>query len=1532
MKNYLATIFILCLSLSVYSQCGVPQNTFSNNIHVSSANLNWSTVNYVYHYKIRYKEINSTSWWYKNNIDSTLTSMVLHNLSDSSTYIWQIRTHCDSLNNNYSNYSQVDTFTTLGRSSLSMWDNFENYRCVYYDFHHGGLITRYANPDNSNSFYNSPICAKYLRNPSELYDVIKIFPNGLMYDVSDYVNGNKVMSLDVYSPSPGIPIQITLEDSSIAGPTNYPTGRHSIYLGQTTVANAWEKITLTFDSQPDPTVSDLELTSLILLFNPGINSNDTFYFDNLNGPSFDNQCDGLIESYNITKIADWDCNWELGICPSNSSCSSFDFISGWLDQSYNPDTNSINSSKYCGSYTRNPSPNGIDILTAYLKNRTLDSNDVFQFKLYGPQSPFSISFRDTSNNEVLHYSSSIINNNNWQEFSINLSSLGNNNVSNFILKLDSGMVNFNTYYIDDFQILSSFKPLELYGSNCVSGNPGIPISSNIWVENTTNYPIDVICEKIIIDTALGTQNYFCWGNGSTCWPSTTYISQLTNTTNPNSFNNDFVGYYDAIGSPAQAIVKYCFYPDGYPQDSSCKIISYNSSILCPTISGCTDPTAPNWNPSATIDDGSCFYSNCGNNNVQICGTIIDDIDCNGNLSNINIYVDNDTSSLGSPPAFVAYQLRVFKPGFFYTVPYLSSSITTGSNIIANGLTEGFYYALVVDSLAFVAAFPAPFFSNSQFINNVLTDPSVYNYDTIIILEPQELSNTITTQTINQCFGFCDASELISISGGTQPYLVDGNPISGTDTLFDNLCAGTYSFTVTDANGCATSPSSPSAFTVTEPNVLSVNGSVTSNYSGQDISCFGASDGEITAAVTSGTAPYEYSLDNILWTTNPVFSNLSSGTYTLYYRDANLCNNYEIFILNDPDSLDISYSINCPTSINSNDGIIDFSTSGGVMPYLYSLDGGSTWWYSSIFNNLGNGTYVIIVADANGCTKNDIVNLNFGCSDPIASNYDSTIVCYDSLSCIYCDLYNNFIITDPSDSISCDGFIIANSFSSFPISSYSWTDLNGITLSSNNYLLNVCNGVYIFTSIDSVGCNFTDTLIVGSILGCTDSTALNFNIYASIDDGSCSYPSIYGCTDPLAYNYDSLANTDDGSCLYCDLTNTMIVSQNTTGNCNGLILATSFSSNPPIFYLWNTGSTLNNISNLCAGTYSVIISDNVGCTIEDTVYMNVVPGCMDPTALNYDPLATVDDGSCTYSSNCNSPKPTGLFAFDVIDTRAKVSWDNMNDPNCMVWKYFVRYREVGTNGWTTKSAGVGNGLCNFGLNTVTKQLLNLTPSTTYEFRMKAFYCGGTSSNYSTPVQFTTADPCPDMTNLTATTFNSNQSKVRFNWDTTGVYTFSRVLLRVDVPGSNWQTAGGFGVYYPTFFVNKFGLTAGENYRAQGRTFCDSNITAYRSPTWTAPIFWTQPGSIREGGGASINNLDVYPNPSRDVFNISFNSDKLQDLSIRILNVVGAEVYREDRQEFVGEYIKQISLDNYGKGIYFLEIETSTGVVNKKLILQ
>ena len=165
---------------------------------------------------------------------------------------------------------------------------------------------------------------------------------------------------------------------------------------------------------------------------------------------------------------------------------------------------------------------------------------------------------------------------------------------------------------------------------------------------------------------------------------------------------------------------------------------------------------------------------------------------------------------------------------------------------------------------------------------------------------------------------------------------------------------------------------------------------------------------------------------------------------------------------------------------------------------------------------------------------------------------------------------------------------------------------------------------------------------------------------------------------------------------------------------------------------------------------------------------------------------------------------------------------------------------------------------------------------------------------------------------------------------------RIKLRVDSisnpTGSDWQMAGGFGVNYPALSVNKWGLVPGETYRGQARTWCDPAAGLYRSPNWTALIWWTQPTSIRVEGGTSINNLVVYPNPSRDIFNVTFTSEDVQDLKVKIFNVLGEELINEDLQQFVGEYTKQINLSNNAKGIYSLEITTNNGVVNKKIILQ
>ena len=80
------------------------------------------------------------------------------------------------------------------------------------------------------------------------------------------------------------------------------------------------------------------------------------------------------------------------------------------------------------------------------------------------------------------------------------------------------------------------------------------------------------------------------------------------------------------------------------------------------------------------------------------------------------------------------------------------------------------------------------------------------------------------------------------------------------------------------------------------------------------------------------------------------------------------------------------------------------------------------------------------------------------------------------------------------------------------------------------------------------------------------------------------------------------------------------------------------------------------------------------------------------------------------------------------------------------------------------------------------------------------------------------------------------------------------------------------------------------------------------------------------------MKIYPNPSRNTFNISFISEEVKQLKVRVLNLVGKEIINDNLEQFVGEYTKQIDLTRNARGIYFLEIETKNGIINKKLLLQ
>ena len=132
----------------------------------------------------------------------------------------------------------------------------------------------------------------------------------------------------------------------------------------------------------------------------------------------------------------------------------------------------------------------------------------------------------------------------------------------------------------------------------------------------------------------------------------------------------------------------------------------------------------------------------------------------------------------------------------------------------------------------------------------------------------------------------------------------------------------------------------------------------------------------------------------------------------------------------------------------------------------------------------------------------ILDSIYGCTDSTATNYNANATIDDG-SCIYCNISVTFFSNNPTTISSCDGFVLANAVSNYPIVSYSWTNSQGNFMGSSNFISNLCNDVYILTLTDSVGCSLTDTIILGTIVyGCTDSTALNYDSLANVDDGSC----------------------------------------------------------------------------------------------------------------------------------------------------------------------------------------------------------------------------------------------------------------------------------------------------------------------------------------------------------------------------------------------------------------------------------------------
>ena len=600
-----------------------------------------------------------------------------------------------------------------------------------------------------------------------------------------------------------------------------------------------------------------------------------------------------------------------------------------------------------------------------------------------------------------------------------------------------------------------------------------------------------------------------------------------------------------------------------------------------------------------------------------------------------------------------------------------------------------------------------------------------------------------------------------------------------------------------------------------------------------------------------------------------------------------------------------------------------------------------------------------VGDINGCTDANAQNYNANANIDDGScqylvNFEVNLNCFDSTT-----KPNTIYITGPSDNWSCNYYqlndndndgVWSGSFSltqgnfTYVYCGDNWNFTEGPSL-----LQEMLNGESCAPNTDYYSYANREIVISGDttiynswgkceecIAGCTDSSAVNYNINANYEDSTCIYNNNFNVTFkldmnnfPFLFNNPEVNGTFNNWCGNCwqmsDFNGDNIWEFNISLPSGNYEYKYSVDNWAYSENLLNVGSCVfsswgytNRVLNLNSDTVLSLV-----CW-ESCTSCNLHSGCTDSIASNYNPLATVNDSSCIYL--CDAI--TGINLTEIIHDRVKFNWNNMNQGSCLVDQIRIRYRPIGTTTYFYKTMGspVGNNVPCFNNS---KLVLNLSASTQYEYEFKIWYQDGTIVNWHSAGTFTTASSCLNATNVIVNPINA--TKANFSWDAPlSAWSFVRLKYRIDTVGTLFSNIGGFGVQSPNLSKVKNGLTPGTDYRVIWRTWCSQSGGPYRSPQWDGPVKWTQPHSTRLEDFENIYNINVYPNPSKDVFNLKFISEDFQNFSVRVSNSIGEVIFKENIEEFYGEYEKLIDLTIYPKGVYFLVIKSNFNIINKKII--
>lgn len=492
----------------------------------------------------------------------------------------------------------------------------------------------------------------------------------------------------------------------------------------------------------------------------------------------------------------------------------------------------------------------------------------------------------------------------------------------------------------------------------------------------------------------------------------------------------------------------------------------------------------------------------------------------------------------------------------------------------------------------------------------VTDASLCNTSTAVITITSTGGGLTLSgsETNASCNGVCDGTSTNTVTGGTAPYTfawssaVTNNTVATTNTA-TGLCAGTYTVTVTDANNCT----GTRTVTITQPTAVNVTLTTTP-------STCGLPNGSASAIVTGGTGPYTY-----LWTpsgcTSANCNNLMGGAYSVNVTDANGCPGIGLGNVNSLASPTVTVVSTVDVlCFGGNTGSAAVSSSGGTNPVTYSWSNGDT---DTLAGNLTAGTYTVIATDASGCTDTAVVTIN----EPpqlTATTTQVDVLCFGG--------------NTGSASVTATG-------GTAPYT-YAWS--SGGTGATEGSLV---AGTYTCDITDANGCittvtvNITEPPQLTATAASTDVTcfgASNGTGTATVSGGAPPYTYAWSTGGTAATETgmgpgQHTCNITDANGCTTSITVTItepaqIIIQTTTVDAfcnqpNGSAAATATGGTGTLTYNWIPGNVAGqNLNNVVPGTYSVIVTDSIGCSDTLTAVVGNVPG-VTATA------GTITDVSC-----------------------------------------------------------------------------------------------------------------------------------------------------------------------------------------------------------------------------------------------------------------------------------------------------------------